>query len=516
LLDDNVGNNIMIKNIKEIPMIDSFNASIPSILNLKFPFNLTKDQHKAVEAWFSNKCRGSIIYSTGTGKTEIAFECARRRAAVEHEKKIKPDNNNIVDCNTNNNNNNNNNYPYSSDNATTATATSFNILFLVPRIVLIEQNLKRLLSYHIPKESIGVYFGERKEIREITISTYQSIINKLGLIRNSNMIIFDEMHLLTDSAITLRKIFDVLLEEDNSANKKALLGLTATIDEQDPNYNTVVSLLPPVKKYMIREAVEDGRLAKPIVIPIKVKLTFEEKKLYDNYSTKIRNISDELNISDPQLMSSLLRKWDFSAKLARSWFENVRNRKNLINCAQDKLSSASDLIATKHPSDRIMVFSETIESIKKLKDILEKEKGIRSMIIESKLKSKDRQAILSKWGTDFYPLLSVHTLEIGYDVPQVRIAIILASTSNINQAAQRIGRILRKAEGKNAALIYTIYLSGTHDYNHLGVVKQATQMDGKRREAYSNNNNNNNSGTRSQTQTAAAATNYRLDSFFNQ
>jgi superfamily II DNA or RNA helicase len=254
---------------------------------------------------------------------------------------------------------------------------------------------------------------------------------------------------------------------------------------------------------MIREAVEDGRLAKPIVIPIKVKLTFEEKKLYDDYSTKIRNISDELNVSDPQLMSSLLRKGGLSAKLARSWFENVRNRKNLINCAQNKLSAATDLIATKHPSERIMVFSETIESIKKLKDILEKEKGIKSMIIESKLKSKDRQAILSKWGTDFYLLLSVHTLEIGYNIPQVRIAIILASTSNINQAAQRIGRILRKAEGKNTALIYTIYLSGTHDYNHLGVVKQATQMDGKRKEA-------NNSGIRSQTQTA---TNCRLDSF---
>ena len=493
----------MIKNIKEIPRIESFNASTPSILNLKFPFNLTKDQHKAVEAWFSNKCRGSIIYSTGTGKTEIAFECARRRAATaaEHEQKIRPDNNNIIDCN--NNNNNNNNYPYSSD-SVTANAASFNILFLVPRIVLVEQNFKRLLSYHIPKESIGVYFGERKEIREITISTYQSIINKLALIRNSNMIVFDEMHLLTDSALTLRKIFDVLQEEDNCANKKALLGLTATIDEQHPNYNTVVSLLPPVKKYMIREAVEDGRLAKPIVIPIKVKLTFEEKKLYDDYSTKIRNISDELNVSDPQLMSSLLRKGGFSAKLARAWFENVRNRKNLINCAQNKLFAATDLIATKHPSERIMVFSETIESIKKLKDILEKEKGIKSMIIESKLKSKDRQDILSKWGTDFYPLLSVHTLEIGYDVPQVRIAIILASTSNMNQAAQRIGRILRRAEGKNTALIYTIYLSGTHDYNHLGIVKQATQIDGKRKEV-----NNNNSKIIS----ATITTNSTLDAF---
>src|SRR5215213_10721184 len=492
-----LGNNIMLDNTKERPLADSSTRSISCILNLKFPFKLTKDQYAAVEAWVSNKCIGSIIYSTGTGKTEIAFECARKRA----EEKLH--HSNVSHSSLDNN-----------DSTCHYNSMIPSLLCLVPRIVLVEQNFKRLLSYHIPKESIGVYFGERKEIREITISTYQSIINNLGLIHNSDMIIFDEMHLLTDSAITLRKIFDVLREEGNSANKKALLGLTATIDEQHPNYNTVVSLLPPVKKYMIREAVEDGRLAKPIVIPIKVKLTSEEKKPYDDYSAKIRNISDELNVSDPQLMSSLLRKGGLSAKLARSWFENVRSRKNLVNCAQNKLSSAADLIATKHPSERIMVFSETIESIKKLKDILEKEKGIKSMIIESKLKSKDRQDILSKWGTDFYPLLSVHTLEIGYDVPQVRIAIILASTSNINQAAQRIGRILRKAEGKNAALIYTIYLSGTHDYNHLGVVKQATQMDGKRKEANNNNNkNNNNNDIRSQTQTAA--TNYSLDSFLS-
>ena len=50
----------------------------PAILNLKFPFDLTKDQEDAVSAWLKNKYKGSIIYSTGTGKTEITFECAKR------------------------------------------------------------------------------------------------------------------------------------------------------------------------------------------------------------------------------------------------------------------------------------------------------------------------------------------------------------------------------------------------------------------------------------------------------
>ena len=64
-------------------------------------------------------------------------------------------------------------------------------------------------------------------------------------------------------------------------------------------------------------------------------------------------------------MTMILKKGGISAKWARSWFENVRNRKNLINSDQNKISATVELIATKHSLERIMVFSETIESIKK-------------------------------------------------------------------------------------------------------------------------------------------------------
>jgi len=64
-------------------------------------------------------------------------------------------------------------------------------------------------------------------------------------------------------------------------------------------------------------------------------------------------------------------------------------------------------------------------------------------------------------------------LEIGYDVSQVRIELILATTSNINQIVQRIGRVLRKYEGKNIALIYVVYVPDTKDDNVIEVVKKA-------------------------------------------
>ena len=237
----------------------------PAISNIKFPFQLKRDQIEAAEAWVSNGFRGSVIFSTGTGKTEIAFECAKRAAelyALDHE---------------------------------------FPILFLVPRIILIQQNVKRLQSYGILNEYIGIFYGERKEIREITISTYQSVINNFDLIRDARMVILDEVHLVSETAIAFDRIFDVIVEDP----KKAILGLTATINEKDPKYQTILTIVPPVKKYMIKDAVTDGRLARPIVQPIEVSFTPEEQKIYDEASEAIKDISRKLQAYDPIKMTKI-------------------------------------------------------------------------------------------------------------------------------------------------------------------------------------------------------------------
>jgi len=90
-------------------------SSSSAISSLRFPFKLTKDQIEAVDAWTTNGYRGSIIYSTGTGKTEIAFECAKRAAEARDDNSL------------------------------------FNILFLVPRIVLVQQNINRSNTIFIVK-----------------------------------------------------------------------------------------------------------------------------------------------------------------------------------------------------------------------------------------------------------------------------------------------------------------------------------------------------------------------------
>lgn len=62
--------------------MSSKTACLPAISDLKFPFVIKKDQLEAIDAWLENGSRISVVYSRGTGKTEIAFECARRAAGL--------------------------------------------------------------------------------------------------------------------------------------------------------------------------------------------------------------------------------------------------------------------------------------------------------------------------------------------------------------------------------------------------------------------------------------------------
>ena len=411
----------------------------PAISSLRFPFALKSDQIAAVESWINNGCKGSVIYSTGTGKTEIAFESARRACIKDTRSKMD----------------------------STADVNRYNILFLVPRIVLIEQNFTRLQKYNIPVESIGAFYGEKKNHNEITISTYQSTVNNHKLIEDAKMVILDEVHLLSNTAFSFKNLFKVITSNPN----RRILGLTATINELDSRYKEIIDIIPPVKKYLIKEAVDDGRLAKPEIITIDVTLTSDEREIYRKTSEMIRNLSYKLNAYDPGIISKILYQGGMRAKYAKEWFNQVKIRKDLLNSSKRKLDKAVTIIE-KHRNEKLMIFSETIESITKLREILTT-KNIESEIIHSNIKAKERKSILEKWGTEFFPLLSVHTLEIGFDIPQVGIAIILSNTSNINQIAQRIGRVIRKTEEKNSASIYVIYAKETKDNNILRMVDKA-------------------------------------------
>ncbi|HEX6294558.1 MAG TPA: hypothetical protein VFZ46_05335 [Nitrososphaeraceae archaeon] len=101
-----------------------------------------------------------------------------------------------------------------------------------------------------------------------------------------------------------------------------------------------------------------------------------------------------------QSMTVLLKKGGFVSGMAKAWFSNVRKRKLLLSCAENKLLAAVNLITKKFPNERIMVFSETIDSINKLKDMLDLY-GTKSKVIDSKTSAGKRQKNIRSMGKRF-------------------------------------------------------------------------------------------------------------------
>lgn len=88
--------------------------------------------------------------------------------------------------------------------------------------------------------------------------------------------------------------------------------------------------------------------------------------------------------------------------------------------------------------------------------ILFEQNHIPAETVHNQIRTKERKILLDQRRKEYFPLLSVHTLEkIGYVqyIPQVAIAITISITSNIDQIIQRIGRVIRKVQGKDRAMM---------------------------------------------------------------
>ncbi len=74
----------------------------------------------------------------------------------------------------------------------------------------------------------------------------------------------------------------------------------------DPKYQDIIETIPPVKKYLIKEAVDDKRLAKPEILSMDVNLTSAEKEIYNKTSELIKNLSFKLNAYEAEIISKIL------------------------------------------------------------------------------------------------------------------------------------------------------------------------------------------------------------------
>ena len=117
------------------------------------------------------------------------------------------------------------------------------------------------------------------------------------------------------------------------------------------------------------------------------------------------------------------------------------------------------------PSAPTLVFSLSIQSIETLRTKLE-EKGIHAMMITHELTDRaKRQKIVDGFGKDYNVLLSVGTLEVGFNVPNASREIIMANTGSLTRTEQRLGRVLRRdpQNPDKIAKVYVEVANGTID-----------------------------------------------------
>lgn len=387
--------------------------------------SLFPHQQEAVDLFFKNGGRGSILFATGMGKTETATGIIKR----------------YIDGNFG------------------------KVLFLAPTITLVEQTCDRFTKYGIKS---GMFYSLKKDLTEmVTISTYQSISNNLDLLHNFNLVVFDEAHLCSLSARKFSEIVKVCQEL-----KKDMLSLTATLDTTDKKNEMILDSCPIITRIELCDAIERGFLTPTEIINESVDLSIEDKRKYDIYSDNIRNLSNILGTSNLMEIAKMTELGGERGKLAGAWFKNVGERKKLMEMSNEKIEKVLELL-TKTNGEQTIIFTERIDTLKLLKEKL----GDKFEFISAKTKKKDRLEILANFGKTFNIIGTVHTLDLGYDVPNIRHGIIIASNKNQNTIVQRIGRVVRKSEGKSISKVYVVYARNTHEESLYQMIKNSVNSD---------------------------------------
>ena len=294
-------------------------------------------------------------------------------------------------------------------------------LILVTNTVAARQWREELLRRtDLNEDDIGEYSGAKKEIRPVTIATYQVMTTKKGGVYahldlfdaiDWGLIIYDEVHLLP--APIFRFTADI--------QSRRRLGLTATLVREDGMEGEVFSLIGP-KRFDVpwKEIEAQGYIAPADCVEVRITLTDEERL---NYATA-----------------------------------EQEDRYRFCSTSQTKKAVAIAL-AKQHLNDQVLVIGQYIDQLDQLSEAL----GVPVIKGDTPIKERERLYALFRSG-EVKCLVVSKVANFSIDLPEATIAIQVSGTFGSRQEeAQRLGRILRpKADGRGARF-YSLVARDTID-----------------------------------------------------
>lgn len=310
-------------------------------------------------------------------------------------------------------------------------------LILAPTIDLINQWQTKLAEWF--KCKVGLIGGGSYEIHDITVSTYDSArihANHLG--NRFGFLIFDECHHLPSPAYA---------EMARSYIAPFRLGLTATLNEEDDKRIILHELLGKVVYNKEIKQLSGEYLAPYTVESIEVELTEEERERYEYHRGKYLTFRDR---TPGQYSQSA--PWErfvmycYRSAEGRSALQSFAIQKQVAIAAQKKMEALADILV-KHNKERILIFTNDNKTAYAISTLF------LLPLITHETKAKERKIILKNFRAGTWPyLVSSRVLNEGVDVPEANVAVVVSGTSTVKEHVQRLGRILRKKEGKRAVL----------------------------------------------------------------
>jgi DNA excision repair protein ERCC-3 len=272
----------------------------------------------------------------------------------------------------------------------------------------------------LTEEQVGLYTGDTKEIRPVTIATYQILTYrrsktgpfehfKLFAAANWGLVIYDEVHMLP--APVFRAVAEL--------QAKRRLGLTATLVREDGKEEDVFSLIGPKRVDVPWKMLEkDGFIATAHCLEIRVPLPTDERMEYA--------VADQ------------------------------RQRFRIASENSLKMAVMDELLAG-HPNDNILIIGQYLEQLRIIGERLE------APVLTGQTPEKERESLFRQFREGSLRVLIVSKVaNFAIDLPDASVAIQVSGTFGSRQEeAQRLGRILRPKGDKNLSYFYSLISSET-------------------------------------------------------
>ena len=405
----------------------------------KFPewFKLHDYQDEAITEWQKRDYRGIFDMATGTGKTYTGLGALTTLSKnIDHKLAA------IIVC------------PYQHlVEQWVEDILKFNIEPIIGYSESSQKDWQKRLKDAIRDQKLKVR-GKEFFCFICTNATFSSdyVQTQLAKIKSDTLLMVDEAHNFGAPYLSCL-LFD---------NYKYRLALSATLERHNDEEGTAKLydfFGEKCIEYTLDRAIEEKKLTKYKYYPVVVTLTEEELEAYDNLSyeigkcimkgkngkMKLSSRGERLALQRSRIVAGARNKVTMLEEVIQPY---IHDKHILVYCGATK--------GLEQNQDRSDVDSEDIRQIDIVTDLLGNKLGMDVSQFTSKESVEEREVLKREFsaGDTLKVLIAIKCLDEGVNIPKIKTAFILASTTNPKEYIQRRGRVLRLAEGKEYAEIY--------------------------------------------------------------